>query len=239
MHTLSAAELLRVWERGLGDNPIRRAIQLLSAACPDSDLEEIRQLSIGQRDSLLLGLRERTFGRDLTGISRCSGCNEQIELAFATSDFPQKKAALPMVERGSYKLELRPLNSADLEDVMDRDPRQARRGLLELCTLSARCQGEPVVASDLPSEVLDEAERQLAEADPQSDIQLMLSCPACGTKNRVVFDIVSFFWREIESWAVRILREVHTLALAYGWREEDILALSPVRRQCYLDLIGA
>jgi hypothetical protein len=45
-------------------------------------------------------------------------------------------------------------------------------------------------------------------------------------------------WREIESMAGRLLRDVHALASAYGWHEKDILALSPVRRQFYLTLIG-
>jgi hypothetical protein len=34
------------------------------------------------------------------------------------------------------------------------------------------------------------------------------------------------------------LREVHTLAWAYGWREADILAMSPARRQFYIELVG-
>ncbi|HEX2516118.1 MAG TPA: phage baseplate protein, partial [Chloroflexota bacterium] len=39
--------------------------------------------------------------------------------------------------------------------------------------------------------------------------------------------------------ARRLLREVHTLARAYGWREAEILALPGRRRQTYLDLVGA
>jgi hypothetical protein len=54
----------------------------------------------------------------------------------------------------------------------------------------------------------------------------------------VLFDIVSFFWAEIGAWAQRLLREVHALASAYGWREADILALSAWRRRQYLDLAG-
>ena len=37
----------------------------------------------------------------------------------------------------------------------------------------------------------------------------------------------------------RILREVHTLAAAYGWSEAEILALSPARRRVYLELAAA
>ena len=56
---------------------------------------------------------------------------------------------------------------------------------------------------------------------------------------RAVFDIVTFFWSEIEAWACRILREVHILASAYGWCERDILALTSARRQFYLEMVQA
>jgi hypothetical protein len=49
---------------------------------------------------------------------------------------------------------------------------------------------------------------------------------------------VSFFWNEINTWAYRMLRDVHALATAYGWREADIVAMSPWRRQVYLDMVS-
>ena len=79
----------------------------------------------------------------------------------------------------------------------------------------------------------------MAEVDPQADVQMDLTCPACGHQWQALFDIESFFWREISAWANRILREVHALASAYGWRESDILSMSTWRRQTYLNLIGA
>jgi hypothetical protein len=35
-----------------------------------------------------------------------------------------------------------------------------------------------------------------------------------------------------------MLRDVHALATAYGWREADIVAMSPWRRQVYLDMVS-
>jgi len=240
MRALSASELLRVWERGLGDGPIRRALGLLSAARPETDIAVIEGLTIGQRDALLLRLREWTFGPELTGTSLCCQCRERIELTFASDDLPAAgPPANAHVAMSGYELQLRPPNSSDIAAVSDQDLPRARLHLLERCLLTAQYRGSPVSISELPEPVLDEAERRMAEADPQSDIQLVVACPACGARNKIAFDIVSFFWREIESWAGRILREVHTLASAYGWREEEILALSPLRRQCYLDLVGA
>jgi hypothetical protein len=90
----------------------------------------------------------------------------------------------------------------------------------------------------LPQDVMQELVDEMARADPLADIQFMLACPFCGRKWQAVFDIVSVLWSEIDTWAHRTLRDVHTLALSYGWSESDILALSPSRRQIYLDMVG-
>src|SRR5438309_1235377 len=47
-----------------------------------------------------------------------------------------------------------------------------------------------------------------------------------------------FFLSEVDAWARRTLHEVHQLAWSYGWSEAQIVALSPRRRQYYLELSG-
>ena len=66
----------------------------------------------------------------------------------------------------------------------------------------------------------------------------MATCPACTFTWSEPFDIVTFFWAEIDAWARRLLADVHVLASSYGWSERDILALSPVRRQYYLEMVN-
>jgi len=51
MHTLSASELLNVWEQGLTQPPVQRALTLLAVACPDTPPVALAELSIGQRDA--------------------------------------------------------------------------------------------------------------------------------------------------------------------------------------------
>ena len=87
----------------------------------------------------------------------------------------------------------------------------------------------------LPETVITVLAKYMVECDPQAEVQLDLSCPACGYCWKMMFDIVSFFWSEICAQARRLLREVHTLARAYGWREADILSLSTARRHFYLE----
>jgi hypothetical protein len=240
VRALSASQLLAVWERGLHADPTWRALALLSEACPDRDAESLSHLTIGQRDGLLLRLREWTFGPQVTALAACSGCGEQIELSFGSADLhgpePEPEASVAV---NGFTLRLRPPNTSDLTAASHPDLAVARVQLLERCLLAARHLDTPVEAAQLPAAVLDAAERRLAEADPQADIALAVECPACGARRAAAFDIVSYFWREIEAWAVRVLRDVHALATAYGWSEREILALSPLRRQCYLDLVGA
>ena len=61
-------------------------------------------------------------------------------------------------------------------------------------------------------------------------------CPACRTEFAVDLDIAGFVWAELRARAQRLLREVHVLALAYGWTEDEVLALGERRRAAYLEL---
>ncbi len=65
-----------------------------------------------------------------------------------------------------------------------------------------------------------------------------VTCDGCGARSASPFDIATFFWRELSARAQQILLDVHELARAYGWRESDVLSLSPSRRRRYLELLG-
>jgi hypothetical protein len=250
MRALSVPELLGAWERGLAQRPVERALTLLTAACPESSRDALAALSIGRRDACLLTLREWTFGPRMASVVACPGCSQKPELNFSVADVrvnsipdalagpePEMELAMAVSE---YELRFRPLNSLDVAAASGQfDPLAQRQLLFERCLIAARQNGQPTTADRLPAEVIDAVEEHLAQADPQADVQLDISCPFCRKRWRAAFDIVTFFWREIEAWAYRILREVDTLASAYGWSEQDILALSPVRRQLYLELVGS
>ena len=64
-------------------------------------------------------------------------------------------------------------------------------------------------------------------------------CPACGHAWSATLDIVAYLWDELDDWAQDLLAEVHVPARHYAWSERDILALTPVRRRFYLDLLQA
>jgi hypothetical protein len=89
----------------------------------------------------------------------------------------------------------------------------------------------------LPDHILKALSRRMDELDPQADIRMQLTCPRCAHQWETLFDIASILWHEINHWAERMLLTVHRLAKAYGWSEQDILSMSPIRRQFYLELV--
>ena len=118
------------------------------------------------------------------------------------------------------------------------DEETMRWFLLERCVGSATRDGERVRACDLPSDVAGVVELALDEADPAADIRLELTCEECRTAWTESLDPVVFAWSAVESSARRLAIDVHLLAHAYGWSEQEILALSPFRRHLYLSAVG-
>lgn len=242
MRALSVPELLEVWERGLVQSPVQRALTLLSIACPDVAPQDLAELSIGQRDACLLTLREWTFGSQLTSVVDCPNCVDRLELNFniadirVVSDVPQTPTL--SLEMEDYIVRFRLPNSHDLATIAIQEATIAPRKLLEGCLLEVTRLQQPCAPEHLPDEVLESVVAQMTLADPQAEVKLSLTCPACQHEWKSIFDIVSYFWDELNVWAIRILREVHLLASTYGWREAEILAMHPYRRQLYLEMIG-
>jgi hypothetical protein len=247
MHGLSAHELLRIWEVAQGQHLVDQALTILAVAVPELSREELLTLSIGQRDTYLLAVRERTFGPQLTGTAECAVCQERLEFAF---DVAELCDAFDMKDRGvttnqehevtiqGYPVRFRLPNSLDLARIAGcRDIVTARNMLIQRCVEQSSQESGEVAVTELPETVVAVLAECMAQCDPQAEIQLDLNCPACGQGWSAMFDIVWFFWTEIRAQAIRLLREVHTLARAYGWREVDILSMSAARRQLYLEMV--
>jgi hypothetical protein len=232
-------ELLDIWERGLRESSPDRAARLLAAAC-DAQAGEIGALTPGEREGRLLTLREWTFGPELASVAVCPECQEQLEFSVHTTDLRASpeipKSATMSVEAGGLKVEFRLPTCADLASAEVTDAAELARNILQRCVIAASRGDERVPADALPPNVRDAIEDCMERADPQADIQLTIACERCGREWRQHFDTISFFWAELDTWAQRLLREVHVLASAYGWREADILALPAWRRQAYIEM---
>lgn len=237
----TAEKLLAIWERGDGERVARKALALLAAAVPEADERTLAAVPVGRRDAALLDLRERLFGSSFTGRTSCPACGEQIELTFDAAEARREAAADPSfaMRIGPFDLALRLPSTNDLEAIEDAsDLATARAALFARCVESVRRGGEQMPVEALPPEAVDAVAARMGEIDPQADVSFDVDCPACAHAWREPFDVVTFLWNELDAAARHLLADVHRLALAYGWSEGEILALSPARRAAYLGMLS-
>ena len=238
MQPIGVLDLLDLWDRGARQPPFRRALSLVAAACRDLSEEQIGALSLGDRDRLLLDARALTLGSRVAAHVGCPQCGALLDATFEAGDLSTRitPGEAPLaVEQAGYLIRFRLPTTADIAAVADTAARED--ALLRRCILDARHEGAEIPVAALPEPLIDAVTEQMAQGD-SSQVAIDVTCEACGHGWRAPFDVPAFFWEEIDAWAERTLVDVHTLASAYGWREADILAMAPRRRQRYLALIA-
>ncbi|QNH18825.1 hypothetical protein HEP74_04001 [Xanthomonas sp. SS] len=242
--------LLQAWESLHGACASERAYGLLAALWPQLALEQWRQVGLGERDAWLLQLQAMLFGDTLQTLSDCPACGETLEtslpvqqLCAAPSQLPQPRAVHELRHDG-YRLQFRLPCGDDLTAIVrtahaDTDTDAAIGALIARCLLDVR-HGDATVATDtLPPALRERLGAAMAAADPQADLRIGVRCPACSHAWSARLDIAAYLWDELDDWAQELLADVHLLARHYAWSERDILALAPVRRRFYLDLVQA
>lgn len=238
MPPLSSAAVLAVWESVSERGPAERALSLITTSEPHTPVEQLARLSVGQRDVRLFEIRAATFGERLEIVGSCPECAAPFELETRVRDLlaDTRRDIDPVaeVEADEVRVRFRLADSTDLAAAARAEA--APRLLFERCVLEAERAGTSIAAEDLPPAIVRAVGDRMREIDPQSEVELVLTCPACNHRWRDLFDIASYIWTEIETLALRLLQEVHVLARAYGWSEADILSMTPKRRRFYLDL---
>jgi hypothetical protein len=241
--------------------PLERDTRLL-ARCVlglGSD-EDVNQLSLGDRDTLLLHARRLTFGGQIDCVLPCPECEErmdfqlQVERLLAPQDVgtPSRFFEETLEAGGErFRVRFRVACGADLEDALNppkHAPNEAVQTLLSHLVERVRPEEEPEDSSFLsapslpieqwPAELAARVAERMAELDPQAETALQLTCPACQHSFTTSFNIGDYFFRELRARETRRYQEVHQLALAYHWSETEILSMSPRKRQIYLDLLA-
>jgi uncharacterized protein (UPF0212 family) len=246
MRGLTAQDILAVWEAGQDQHPVNRALTVLERGFPDLTRERLARLPLGQRDRLLLDLRAQVFGDVITASAGCPKCGEQLELPIAVSEVSGQEPAGNRqqssfsLRSGKYAIRFRLPDSRDqAAAAVGPDPETARRALLERCVTSVRQGKRNVPPSQLPDATVSELAGRMEKLDPLAELAFDLTCPQCGNRWQEILDPAAFFLAELAMEAKRLLSEVHTLARAYGWCEQDVLSLSAERRRCYLELVGS
>src|SRR5215813_7786114 len=240
MRPLTFAEILLVWEQGWDRPLVDRALLLLKAAQQNRSLAELEEMNIGARDAELVRLRERTFGEKFVCRSQCMKCCEELEFQLdgLENRFGAEEPSRELrADISGVQVRYRVPSSLYIRAALEwRDAGGAFRHLIQRCILSARRNDELVRVEELSEEMLDEIQERMAQADPNADVRIEIVCPECGNHSNFPFDIVTYFWSELEAQAKRQLWEVHVLAGAYGWSEAEILEMSPFRRSLYVEM---
>lgn len=242
MKNILEANLLNTWEGNADTTPIVRSLSLLELNCPNEPIEALFDWPLGRRDNNLLELREKLFGQHITGVAKCPKCESEVELYTETVSIRTTYASdtsfkieIKEDDGKVYCVELRAINSRDiLETLVDRN------ALLKRCIIAVKSNEGKLETEQfirMSPDLVNECARALAECDPQADVDLELICSECGFQWDAPFDIASYLWQEIDTWARRILREIHLIASAYGWSQQEILNLSPRRRRSYLEMV--
>jgi hypothetical protein len=238
----TAAVLLAAWEAGAAEAPVDRAPSLLASLGLLAADDEVHRLTVGQCDRHLLRLRRSLFGDVVEASATCPVCGSDVELSLSLTHLtpPAGDLAEPALalERDGYTITCRiPLNQ-DLCAVAELGERAAPSDLLGRCLLRARDgAGRPVTVEELPVETAAAVIDALAQSDPGAQVPLGIRCP-CGAEWVDELDIRLILWSELTDWVGRTLTLVHQLAHSYGWSESEILAMSPWRRNWYLEAAG-
>jgi hypothetical protein len=232
---LPDADILDLWDRGTRRHPIDRALLTLGMAGPEAASQSPADWPLGRRNQALAQLRGDCFGHAIHGWTPCPRCGQRLEFETdwraLAEQAGEADADTPITVGGRV---FRLPTSRDLARVAhEADPIEAAMRLLEDCRISA---DGPVAWSE---QEFDKVSERMALADPLAETRLRLACPSCAHVWEASFDIAAFLWEEIEARAKRTLFEVHTLALAYGWSEAQILSLSASRRALYVEMVGS
>ena len=215
--------------------------------------ELVRTLPIGDREALLLHLRRLTMGDRLDCVLTCpkTGCGETMELALKVSELLQPPYAdvreqyETTINDGdrAYRIRFRLPTGGDQEvaaGLAGESLDAAVNTLLNRCIDQIAIVDGPSEPSlqTLPQSVLQGLPQVMSKLDPQAELRLNLTCPACNAPFSVLFDAADYLFRELAGGGMSLYREVHTLALNYHWREAEILSLTRSKRRLYLNLLA-
>ncbi len=218
--------------------PTSRA-RLMLEATGDAGETDLSAWPVGRREEALLQRYcAQSWARE--AVVDCPACAATLEITFDPTSLPAGLTAATInVEVDDYVVTARAPTVGDLAALpTGAEAEVLGRLLLEQCVVTASYRGDRVTTSDLPGHVVTAIEDAMDDADPAADIRVPLTCHECRATWSEPLDPVVFAWSAVETAARRLATDVHVLAHAYGWAEQEILELSPFRRHLYLSAVG-
>jgi hypothetical protein len=195
-----------------------------------------RDLAVCDSDRLFAAIYLKYFGEQVEGTVSCRDCREPFELSFSLRNLlanlgvPAGGDVVGPDEDGIYTLSdgrrFRLPTVSDQQSVLGLQTDAAASGLLQRCMVA----GDPTDNPNLLQKAMD-------EVGPMLDLDLDAACPRCGASQSVQFDIQTHLLRILAYERRFLLREIHLIAVAYGWGYGEILGLTREDRRAFAGLI--
>lgn len=223
--------------------------------------EIVRSLLVGDRDYLVLKLRQITNGNNVEATLVCPNpqCGEKIDIDFELNHIPvkhgkissqvftmsleQQKAFKDDERDKDWKIEFRLPNGGDQEGLAlltVHDESKAVHKVLTQCI--QRIDGSKDIDESkigkLSIAERRKIEKTMADLAPQVDMEFEAACPECEQVFSFPFNLSQFFLEEFKGNINQLYQEVHFLAFYYHWSELDILSMTRKKRQKYLQLLS-
>lgn len=187
--------------------------------------EVVRALPLGDRDYLVMKLRQITFGSRIELVLDCPACGGRMDVDFDLESVPVEARPQQLEYRlrveGGLDLRFRLPRGSDVEDAVDAD------------ALLARCVG----GESLPAGVRVALEKEIERVSPKVNSDFEAACPECEHRFATPFDPAAVLLRDFYRRQAQFERGVHLLSFYYHWPLREILALTPARREHYVDLL--
>jgi len=197
----------------------------------------VRDLSVGDRQFLMVRLAGHIDDQDVWLTAECSRCRELFDVPVKYSDLPVKPAGeefpetIVKTELGS--LRVRVPTGADQEALATVDNESEALTILLQRLLSTVDPSRVFDVHQLSENDIAAIEARVEAMAPEIATRLLTRCPGCEAENQLPISPYASLQRPVGD----LYAEIHRLANTYHWSESDILGLPRTRRQIYLQLI--
>lgn len=197
----------------------------------------VDNLSLGDRDFLLIKLAQHISDKPVWVTAECEQCSDLMDISFRFSELPVKPAGekYPSVDVATSfgKVTVRVPLVSDLEVIakVDDDNLAFEKLLTRLVSMTEK--NTQIDLEKFSENDVALIEIMIEKMSPEVSAQLYAVCPNCDHANHVNLDILELMAENDNN----ILHEVHCIAESYHWSQAEILGLPRQRRKNYLYLI--
>jgi len=182
-------------------------------------------------------IRKLLFGRNFYSLANCPECSATVEwemnYADFTSHYPEREFNEVLTcQSGGFTLQYHLPRENDVSG-------DSKNQILKNCIDRATRDKKMISINEVPPKILEKLEADMEANSPLSSSMINLTCPECAHQWAVHFSVFEFLWSELDQWARRLLHDISTLAANYGWSEQELLNMNPVRRSYYLSVLSA